>query len=967
MKLINHCIDRKACLLRRFACQILSILLCTASGFASAQLAPSAWPKALGNAQNTSLSPGFGTVPIIKWINAAAIGYPIIGPDGSVYSVLTNATAVNGQSGNIIWSVPFFAFGGMSPALGANGSLYASLSETEEGGGFGDLTAISSTSGALLWSGKAWSDIGVTIGKDGSIFSRWGAYLFSSRPVTGILNWTSQSGGGPLFLPAIGRDGTIYEVCDDGNVYALNPTTGGVEWTFTPGINKYAFEEFVSQVMVGSDGTLFFATDSTAGDLVIFAVDGSSGKQLWQTDLGPFNANNGGPFEGFCLGPGDQVIMVYQDTTGQSWLTSLEGKTGVQSWTVSSPSALGLISGGDGTIYEGSFNVNSCSVTALSGLNGSQLWTYTTPNNVQFLAVNDGVAGGESLSMGADGLMYFSTNAGLYCLDSIHVTAISVNPTSVLGGTGATGTVTINYPAPTGGATVLLTSSSAYVTVPTSITVPAGKTSTTFAVTTLPVDNQMVGTISAAPGISQTATITVNPAAPSGLSLSPLSVQGGSISTGTVTLGSPAGPSGVAITLASSNSAASVPATVTVPSGQTSATFTVTTSGVNANTTSTITASYGSNQFNQTLTITPASLSIFTLNPPSVLGGASSTGTITLTGPAGTSGTIISLASSSASATVPASVTVPAGKVTASFTVSTTPVGTQTSAVITATLNNQPLTATLTITPATLVSVSLNPTSVLGGSPSTGTVTLSGAAPTGGTSVALSIGNSSATVPSSVTVAAGQTTATFTVSTTGVNAPTSAVISATLNNKPQTATLAITPAALSSLSLSPTSVQGGTPSTGTVTLIGPAGAGGTTIVLSSNTPVATLPTSVTIPSGQTSATFKVTTFGVNAQTTAIISGSRNGTSATSNLTITSVGLQSFTVSPTTVFGGNSSTGTIILNGPAGIGGSTVTLGSSSSSVTPPGSVTIAQGQTSITFQIQTSAVTSTVAATVTAN
>src|SRR6266446_2701783 len=81
--------------------------------------------------------------------------------------------------------------------------------------------------------------------------------------------------------------------------------------------------------------------------------------------------------------------------------------------------------------------------------------------------------------------------------------------------------------------------------------------------------------------------------------------------------------------------------------------------------------------------------------------------------------------------------------------------------------------------PVSLSSLSLNPTSVTGGNSSTGTVTLSGPAPTGGAQVTLSSSNTTAaSVPSSVTVAAGASSATFTVSTSAVAASTSVTISA---------------------------------------------------------------------------------------------------------------------------------------------------------------------------------------------
>src|SRR5262249_26027230 len=105
----------------------------------------------------------------------------------------------------------------------------------------------------------------------------------------------------------------------------------------------------------------------------------------------------------------------------------------------------------------------------------------------------------------------------------------------------------------------------------------------------------------------------------------------------------------------------------------------------------------------------------------------------------------------------------------ATFSVSTQSVTATATAVITATAGGTSRQATLTINPATAVSLSsltLSPPNVRGGESSQGTVTLSGPAPSGGAVVNLSSGNTNvATVPQSVTVAAGSTSGTFTVST----------------------------------------------------------------------------------------------------------------------------------------------------------------------------------------------------------
>jgi hypothetical protein len=87
-------------------------------------------------------------------------------------------------------------------------------------------------------------------------------------------------------------------------------------------------------------------------------------------------------------------------------------------------------------------------------------------------------------------------------------------------------------------------------------------------------------------------------------------------------------------------------------------------------------------------------------------------------------------------ATVPATVTVPAGATTATFLVTTHPVSSSTSVTIS---GNDVLTqtATLTLTPPELTSLTMNPPGVTGGTASTGTVTLANPAPGGGAVITL--------------------------------------------------------------------------------------------------------------------------------------------------------------------------------------------------------------------------------------
>jgi hypothetical protein len=188
------------------------------------------------------------------------------------------------------------------------------------------------------------------------------------------------------------------------------------------------------------------------------------------------------------------------------------------------------------------------------------------------------------------------------------LTSVTVNPSSVIGGQSAMGTVTLTSAAPAGGAAVTLSSTNNAASVPSSVTVSAGATSANFSVTTTSVTSTTIGDITAShSGVTKSTSLTVNPAAQAGLlgiSLNPKSVRGGLTSVGTITLTAPAPAGDMTISVSSSNpTKASVPATVRVLAGNTSAKFTINTASVNKRTVVTITASAGGITKSATLTL----------------------------------------------------------------------------------------------------------------------------------------------------------------------------------------------------------------------------------------------------------------------------------------------------------------------------------------------------------------------------
>jgi hypothetical protein len=117
---------------------------------------------------------------------------------------------------------------------------------------------------------------------------------------------------------------------------------------------------------------------------------------------------------------------------------------------------------------------------------------------------------------------------------------------------------------------VQLTSSQAAIKVPVSVTVLAGTLSATFPVTTLGVDANVIGAVTARYADSKAAAnLTVRPVGVSGIKFSPNPVKGGRDCVATITLEAPAGPGGILVTMTTSDPTISQAKTPTflVPAG----------------------------------------------------------------------------------------------------------------------------------------------------------------------------------------------------------------------------------------------------------------------------------------------------------------------------------------------------------------------------------------------------------------
>jgi len=271
------------------------------------------------------------------------------------------------------------------------------------------------------------------------------------------------------------------------------------------------------------------------------------------------------------------------------------------------------------------------------------------------------------------------------------------------------------------------------------------------------------------------------------------------------------------------------------------------------------------------------------LDPVSVTGSKSATGTVVLDRTAATGSVQVNLSSSDPSAAVPASVTVPQGASSANFTVTTSSVSSARTVTVSASRRGVTKTAALTVLAPEVSALTLTPGTFAGGcKSSTGKVTLTAKAPTGGIVVPLTSTNPVAVVPASVTVPAGSTSATFLITAPAVAANQTGTVTAGGRG----AGLTVRPIGVASLTLSPNPVTGPAPVQGTVVLECPAGPGDIAVGLSSTSAVARPDvSSLILPAGQSQGTFTVTTSDVAVQSFATIKAVANGLAKSVKLTV----------------------------------------------------------------------------------
>jgi hypothetical protein len=292
---------------------------------------------------------------------------------------------------------------------------------------------------------------------------------------------------------------------------------------------------------------------------------------------------------------------------------------------------------------------------------------------------------------------------------------------------------------------------------------------------------------------------------------------------------------------------------------------------------------FGGQSFVRTveLTILPPEITNLEALSTTIVGGSPGQFRVTLDSPAPAAGLLVSLTDNSTAIAVPTAVRVPAGQTTALFSAPTATVTSSRTATVTALSNNVSRSVTVAIVGVTF---GIEPLSVTGGNPATGTVTLTSNVI--GAPVVFGISDDSpATAPQAptVTVLSGQRIRSFGIITAPVTSNRNSTFVITHQTVTRSVSMTVRAPALVSVTMSPPQVRGGQDSAGVVTLTGLAPAGGIVVTLQAGAAIVQVPASVTVAQGQSTVNFTATTSPVNQTFMVTIAARHNNITRTTTL------------------------------------------------------------------------------------
>jgi hypothetical protein len=349
-----------------------------------------------------------------------------------------------------------------------------------------------------------------------------------------------------------------------------------------------------------------------------------------------------------------------------------------------------------GTLAPGGWYTGNVTATlsATDNLSGVAATYYTLDGGAQ-------TAYTSALTVSAYGshtLSYWSVdNAGntetahTLTFDISPVAALTIAPSSVLGGASAVATLTTSAHAPTGGFVFNASSSSTYVIVPKTVTIASGQTKVLFNVkTTLPPTSTSAAVSVSLDGASVSANLAVTGGPPTTTASLQGTLSSGGWYTGNVT----------ATLSVVDHSGTGIAATYTTLDGgaQTAYIGPMTISAYGSHTlTYWSVDNAGDTETAHTLSFDISPLLSLSIAPTSVLGGASAVATLTTSAHAPTGGFVFTASSNSPYVIVSPTITISSGQTKVLFNVKTAAPATSTTGTVTVSIDGASASASLTV------------------------------------------------------------------------------------------------------------------------------------------------------------------------------------------------------------------------------------------------------------------------------
>ncbi|WP_207590563.1 PQQ-binding-like beta-propeller repeat protein [Halomontanus rarus] len=355
-------------------------------------LAPDAasWPKESFDAGNTGNYTGTGAPTAVgddtvswavnhssEWTSGPMLAEDTVfagGYDGGDEAIY----AFNATDGSLRWEYPTERDVEVAPTY-AGGYLYTA-------DGSGRVYQFDATTSERLWTYQGMGDVGgITVVDDvayvsGDVYAdgEYSGTVHALNATTREVLWTftrASSSYGMDVTPAV-ENGTVYVTSDDGYTYALNATTGAIEWSEQiAGTGSTLHSPVVEDGVVYVDDTAWDSTDAH-----LYALDATDGSTIWSI---PANVDGS---TGSSPALADDTLFF----TADSAVRAVDATNGDELWstTICSAAEYSPVHAG-GVVYVGT---TDSAIRAYDADTGDLVWRYDAYYEYAFTpAVVDGM------------------------------------------------------------------------------------------------------------------------------------------------------------------------------------------------------------------------------------------------------------------------------------------------------------------------------------------------------------------------------------------------------------------------------------------------------------------------------------------------------------------------------------------------------------------------------------------------